>query len=375
MGGATGIEPRGDAIRITFKYLGKRRRETLKIPDTKSNRKYAERKRARILLEIEDGSFNYAAHFPDSKNANLGRSHEARTVEEFKDVWLATLNLERSTLRGYEGSYARYIKDQFGPRAIQAVALSELKTWRAYLVRHYAPKTVNNALIVMRGIMACAYGDESIRRNMAEHLANVTVPTDKTHVDPFEIAEIDALVTKLRESRRDQESNLVEFWFSAGLRPGEIMALRWEDIDWVRKTVRVQRNWVMKENKSTKTRRIRDVDMLGRAETALKKHRAHTGLADGLVFPNPKTGEQWSRDDSLRVAFQSWCKAAGVRRRPPKQLRHTYGSMMLSAGEPPLYVMEQMGHTSLQMLERHYAKWMRSANRAAGSAFSEMTGS
>lgn len=367
-----GVEKRAKSIRLHFDYLGKRRRETLKILPTPNNLKYARKKRAQIRFEIESGAFNYAAHFPNSKNAHLGRAHDARTVAEFHAVWLSTLNIERSTLRGYTSSYQRYIKPTFGERAIDSIVLSELKTWRVDLVNRFSPKTVNNALVVFRGILKCAYGDEAIRRDLANQVDNVTVPTDKTHVDPFEVAEIHALVESLLKRRMEAQANLIQFWFCAGLRPGEIMALRWEDIDWVGRKVRIQRNWVMKQNKATKTRNVRDIDMLGHAYDALQRQRKHSQMADAWVFPNPTTGEQWSRDDILRVNFQSWCKVAGVRRRPPKQLRHTYGSMMLSAGEPPLYVMEQMGHTSLQMLERHYAKWMRSANRAAGSAFSDL---
>lgn len=58
-----------------------------------------------------------------------------------------------------------------------------------------------------------------------------------------------------------------------------------------------------------------------------------------------------------------------MRARPPKQLRHTYASMTLSAGEPALFVMNQLGHSSLVMLERHYAKWMPRANETAGKGF------
>ena len=67
-----GIEVRGDAIRIKFTYRGIRCRPTLKgITATKANIKFAEQKRNTILYEINNGSFDYAAHFPHCPKGRL----------------------------------------------------------------------------------------------------------------------------------------------------------------------------------------------------------------------------------------------------------------------------------------------------------------
>ena len=59
-------------------------------------------------------------------------------------------------------------------------------------------------------------------------------------------------------------------------------------------------------------------------------------------------------------------KKAGVRYRRPYQTRHTYASMMLSAGEHPMWVAGQMGHSDWTMIARVYGRWMPSTNNAAG---------
>lgn len=367
-----GIEPRKLSIRIHFNFLGKRRRETLHIKPTPKNLRYASKKRNQILFAIESGTFNYAQYFPDSKNANLGRRTSARTVEDFMRLWLSTVELAPSTIRGYESSYRRYMVEQFGARPIESLVASELRLWRADLMTDYKPKTVNNALIPMRGALKTAFSDEILSTDLARHLENVTIPTDQSHVDPFTVPELHTLIDTLRRRSREQAANLVQFWYCTGLRPSEIMALRWEDINMTHRQACIQRSWVMKAIKSTKTRRIRNIDLIDLAVEALDSQHSYTGAAASWIFPNPNTGELWSRDDALRDNFSRWCKWAGVRRRPPQQLRHTYGSLMLSASEPPLYVKTQMGHTTLQMLERHYAKWIPSANPTAGSAFSKL---
>lgn len=59
-------------------------------------------------------------------------------------------------------------------------------------------------------------------------------------------------------------------------------------------------------------------------------------------------------------------KKAGVRYRRPHQTRHTYASMMLSAGEHPMWVAKQMGHTDWTMIARVYGRWMPAADENVG---------
>jgi integrase len=60
-------------------------------------------------------------------------------------------------------------------------------------------------------------------------------------------------------------------------------------------------------------------------------------------------------------------KKAGVRYRRPYQTRHTYASMMLSAGEHPMWVAKQMGHSDWTMIARVYGRWMPAADVTAGT--------
>lgn len=70
-------------------------------------------------------------------------------------------------------------------------------------------------------------------------------------------------------------------------------------------------------------------------------------------------------------------KKAGVRYWRPYQTRHTYASMMQSAGEHPMWVAKQMGHTDWRMIARVYGRWMPTADIFAGSkaeaTFSDQT--
>lgn len=98
------------------------------------------------------------------------------------------------------------------------------------------------------------------------------------------------------------------------------------------------------------------------------ERKAYTFLADNDVFQNPRTQEQWKGDQTIRKTMWAHAvKKAGVWYRRPYQTRHNYASMMLSAGEHPMWVAMQMGHSDWTMIARAYGRWMPSANVKAGS--------
>jgi integrase len=92
------------------------------------------------------------------------------------------------------------------------------------------------------------------------------------------------------------------------------------------------------------------------------------------VFLNPRTGEPWAGDQPIRQS--AWVHAlriAGVRyRRPPYQTRHTFASMMLTAGESPIWIAQQMGRTDTAMVFRRYGSWIPDATPDAGGKAVEM---
>ena len=102
---------------------------------------------------------------------------------------------------------------------------------------------------------------------------------------------------------------------------------------------------------------------------ALKRQQAHTRLMGRQVFLNPTTrpraGGRWKvpvpgrwTEKKLREAWTAGCAAAGVRYRPPRQLRHTFASWTLSAGEPLMWVSKVMGHSDPAMTSRVYARFV-----------------
>ena len=88
----------------------------------------------------------------------------------------------------------------------------------------------------------------------------------------------------------------------------------------------------------------------------------------GHVFHDPRTDAPYATDKQFRE--WQWRRAmlrAGVRYREPRQLRHTYATWLIGAGENIKWVSRQMGHESTQMTLDTYAKWIPDMNPDAGS--------
>jgi integrase len=85
-----GVERRENSIRIHFTWNGERCRETLQIPPTPPNVKYAERMVAEIKRKIDQSTFRYSDYFPNSARARAAPVSQRKTVREYGPLWLAS---------------------------------------------------------------------------------------------------------------------------------------------------------------------------------------------------------------------------------------------------------------------------------------------
>jgi integrase len=178
------------------------------------------------------------------------------------------------------------------------------------------------------------------------------------------------------------ESTYGPIWLLAltkGLRKGELLGLRWQDVDLergvlrVRQTVGALRGQI--EFKGTKTPKSRrDVDLRDGILAALRDHKARQnerGLALGstwqdhdLVFANAHGGPIDPNNVDLDRDFARLVKKAGVKRIRIHNLRHSYAMLALATGEHIKVVSETLGHADIAITLRIYAHTMPEQKRA-----------
>ena len=361
---APGVRVRGDRIQIDFYYRGIRCRETLPLRPTPANLQEAARKREAVLYAISNGSFEYLRFFPSSQaGRRLFRTAANITVGELLDRFLRTRErtIEFSTLGDYKCAVRYHLVPAFGKTPAADVRPSDIREWIGSL--SISRKRINNILIPLRGAFHEAVLDGLLQSNPVAAIPNLTHRARDP--EPFTLQEMHAIL----DACAGPERWLFQFAFWTGLRTSELIALNWWDVDLRNRFVMVRRAIVRRRQKDPKTSSgVRQVKLLPPAHKALEELRRLAPTLDSRVFLNPRTGQPWETDAQIRrTAWMHVLKRAGVRYRNPYQTRHTYASMMLSAGENPMWVAQQMGHRDWGMIRKVYGRWIPDADPTAGT--------
>jgi hypothetical protein len=117
--------------------------------------------------------------------------------------------------------------------------------------------------------------------------------------------------------------------------------------------------------KSTKSGRIRDVDLTQRMLAVLERQRPFSFMkgADAPIFENPSSRLPWPDvQDQRKLYFHPTLLRIGIRKRDAYQTRHTFATLALMAGVNPAYIARQLGHANTAMLVKHYSKWIDGAD-------------
>jgi len=196
----------------------------------------------------------------------------------------------------------------------------------------------------------------------------------KKPIDPFTVAEADAIIEHLYNTLTHSMqiyAAYFEFAFYTGMRPSEIAALRWDEVDKKKRLANVCRIVAdYKIEERTKTRNERQVMLNSRAMHAIavaeqiaeqraKQSRRKQGRSP-YVFPPTKNFEFIQQSSVTDKHFQAALSELKIRARRQYNCRHTYATMCLMAGMNPAFITTQLGH-SVQMLLTTYARWINSS--------------
>jgi integrase len=352
---ASGVELRKTTIRINFTWNGEFCRETLDLNPSAGNAKYAARLVEEIRQRIKLGVFDYGSYFPESPRARRPDAARApRSFGYYCQLYLDSMGRSAAATQAqYRNALEFWKKGVGADKDIDRVTHAELA---ALIGAHPWPswRLCNNYLIPLRGTFELAVrvlNFENPLRGIRNMKRVRKLP------DPLSADESEAILVDLLGHYPETVYNYFEFAFQTGMRPEEIIALRWDDIDWRRRAARVQRVRTFRGTvKEVKNHADRDVDLSPRALAALELLRAE-------IFHNPVTGKPWHDERSQREHY--WNPAlvrCGIRRRRAYATRHTYATRLLMAGIKPAYIARQMGH-SLQVLYTVYARWIDEADK------------
>lgn len=354
-----GREPK---IRLSFTYKGIHCRETLDLAPSAANLKYAERLLGEIKNSIERGTFRYADHFPKSTKLKIfGEATTGTTLGELADYAIKRKQsrLAESTIYNYQ-SYRRLMGSLENIPAAE-VTTSMIKAWVSS--SDVAKRSVRNRLNIIKMALDEAIVEGLIQTNPArsfqamDYVSAESQDREETKPDPFSPEEKQAI---LNACWQEEHQTLLSFAFETGMRTGELIALKWEDIDWIHNRVYIRRSAGRTGDKAPKTASgVRKIDMSSAALQALESQRKYTQLLGGYVFLDPSNGKKWMGPMAFRSKF--WVrllKRAKVRYRRMYNTRHTFATVHISQNANLWWLAAQMGHKSPQMLFDHYGAYM-----------------
>ncbi|MHA0950786.1 Arm DNA-binding domain-containing protein [Enterobacter ludwigii] len=395
----TGVELHNGKIRITFTYRGIRCREVLRgWVVNSSNIKKAGNLRAVIVSEIQFGQFDYAARFPESKA--LKKFSSTKRIGTFNDLcefFIDTKALEVSeatlhsivsvvnTLKRVVGENTRLVDIQhadvlnYRKELLTGEVVNPSMPNRSKKGR--APSTVNKQMAVLSEMLKLANRSQFILHAPYEGVSRLKL--SKADPDPLLLHEYHALIALLPR----KWVLIIIVSVHTGMRPGEVCALAWEDIDLKKGEIHVSRNLT---NKGLfvppKTDAgIRTITLLRPALDALKEQYEITGNSprQQIIFHHRELGKTETQNlrfvfsperctsgknryfskNSISYGWNRGTKLSGIRERNPYQSRHTYACWTLMAGANPSFIASQMGHEDARMVYEVYSKWIGDMNQ------------
>ena len=292
-------------------------------------------------------------------------SGERRTFEQAADAYVDHLEhvmeRKRSTIQDYRGYLTRHLVPFFGDRAIDRIdAVRVAQYLRRKLGDGLSSKTVQNHLNFLHGVFAFAVKRGWVPLNPVAHVDRPKRSrSPHTRVRFLQPHELDAVIRAVPDDTLGSvEGPLYLTAALTGARQGELLALRWLDVDWLAQRLRIAENYTRGRWDTPKSHEGRSVPLADRVARELdllskgSRYRADTDL----VFCHPLTGNVLD-PSKVRKRFGEAIDRARVHKITFHELRHTFGTQMAAAGAPLRAIQEWMGHADAKTTEiyRHYA--------------------
>ena len=295
---------------------------------------------------------------------------ERVTIGEVGDLLVESVQAKgrkRATVETYASCVRVQLVPFFGNRRMDKVGRREIEQFMAYMARTgRSPKTTLNALGILHSIFEYARREGWVAANPCTLVDKPRADTSDPDIRFLEREDVEALLRAVPDDDLGRvERRMYLTAAMTGMRQGELLALRWRDVDWQARRVRVRRNFVRGEFGTPKSKRSsRSVPLADRLAGELDQLHQETAYArdDELVFAHPHTGKPIDRSKLLK-RFKAALRRGEVRAVRFHDLRHTFGTRMAAQGVPMRALQEMMGHRDFKTTPI-YADYAPSAREA-----------
>jgi integrase len=344
------------------------------VPSANGGRKQAHKRGFRTKKEAEAALAELEASV---RQGTYVMADPTTLAEYLNDTWLPSINsrVRATTADGYRRIVKTHIVPSLGGVKLQALNEPLVEAWVASLVSSgLNPKTVRNIHAVLSKALTDAMRLRLVARNAVSRalLPKVTTPQPRA----WRPEELRAF---LKRVEADRWATMWRLYAMTGMRRGEVLGLRWSDVDLDDGSLRVvwQRTVaggraVEGRPKTASGERTVALDPATVASLRTwRKAQAAERLAvgpawideDGHVFTWPDGDLLWPQ--SVTRWFREHCVALGLPTVGVHGLRHTAATWMIATGESPKLVSERLGHSNVSITLQTYSHVLPSQDRAA----------
>ena len=268
------------------------------------------------------------------------------TLEEFVREWRTSVavNLKASTTRTAESHLRAHIIPKLGTLPLKEINTKTVQSFVAYLAKGgRSKKTVENVLLTLSSILRTARSWDYACGNFS--LTDITMPREEVRKEQRSFT--DAEVGKILSATAEPFGTILAVTAVLGLRIGEALALRVNDLDFERKVIRVRQSLdaATRKIQSVKSRASSaDVPMPSQLETRLRVHlQTHDGKSE-LLFVN-REGRPFSANKLREKQLHPLLLKLGIPRGGFHSMRHGAASSLLADGATPAIVQKQLRHS------------------------------
>lgn len=322
------------------------------------NRKYVEKHKYEIAVNY------YGSLFDDLEN---------KDVVLFKDIaHLALKEAEAGrrkmdSTKDYERILDKFILPTFGDMDIKSIKVKDIRAWMSLMGKlKISQSRYNKYHYVLKRVMDYANENEYAFSNAMQYIKrssplfkNAKPKNENYYIkeEVYKILNDDCEGCTAHElSKHSFISSFSHVAFLTGARTGEIMALKWEDIDFKNGIITIQRSITRGVISSTKTGAVRSVPMVEKLHEKLLEYQEEA-ICD-WVFPNPQTRSPYTYSRTIvDHKFKPMLERLNIPYKGLYQSRHSFASLSVQSGVDMHVVKECMGHSDISTTQRYYLRF------------------
>lgn len=351
---------------IDFRYRNRRYVLSTEIKDTKPNRVIVSRKAKAIEYDISLNMLDICKYFPHYKS---DKSVTGDTVTDFFDHYIKEKTLKPSSWRNLHWIWRDHISPYFGHLILNDITRHDVLVFKNALIdKGLANTTVNVILEQLASLFTRAHDEGRIKLYPMRKIGKLDSTSEK--IDPFSFDELRHFLTYLKDNS-SQYYDMIFIWSRCGFRFGEILGLKWDDLDYYNSTISVNRTILNDGSEGTpKTSSSRrSITLRPEVIDAFKRQESRSRMSSEYIFTSHVTGTRFRASKNFYLIFRRLLILARLKVRSPNQLRHTFATLHIAAGESISWVSKMLGHRDVQTTLRRYNKYIPNLTHDDGSAF------